>query len=71
MTNPQNLQRPFVFGRSTGVFTELGTLLESLSSGALQPATPDHERFLLVDREEAEPLSRPTDLRKNEESGSG
>ena len=59
----QNLQRPFVFGCSTvvftpeeiGILTELGTKLEALSSGAIKPATAEQEHFLLVDRNEAEP----------------
>jgi uncharacterized protein YifE (UPF0438 family) len=56
-------QQPFVFGCSTAVFTaeeiavltELGTLLESLASGAVPPTTLEHEHFLKVDRDEADP----------------
>jgi uncharacterized protein YifE (UPF0438 family) len=63
MTNSQNLQRPFVFGCSTAVFTaeeiavltEFGAFLESLSSGVIPPTTPEQEQFLEVDRDETDP----------------
>jgi uncharacterized protein YifE (UPF0438 family) len=61
----ENLKRPFVFGCSTAVFAaeeiavlnEFGALLESLASDAIPPTTPEHEHFLKVDRDEAEPKS--------------
>ena len=54
---------PFAFGCSLAVFpaeeiealTESGTRLESLAAGAVPPATPDEQHFLLVQRNEAEP----------------
>ena len=57
------LSRPFDFGCSTAVFPadELaalaasGPLMEALAAGEVEPATPDQEHFLKVDREEAEP----------------
>lgn len=63
MTPTNHLQRPFVFGCSTAVFppeevaalTEHGPLLEALAAGAVRPATPGHEHFLRVDRDEADP----------------
>jgi uncharacterized protein YifE (UPF0438 family) len=56
-------RRPFVFNCSTAIFpadelealAEYGNWLEALASGAIRPATPEQERFLQVDREEAEP----------------
>jgi uncharacterized protein YifE (UPF0438 family) len=56
-------QRPFAFRCETDIFpldelhvlTEQGNWLEALATGAIQPVSPEHERFLKVDREEAEP----------------
>ena len=65
MTPPTDLRRPFVFGCSTAVFppeevaalTESGTLLEALASGVVRPTTPEQQHFLLVDRDEADPVT--------------
>ena len=54
-------RRPFAFRCSTSVFpkdelealTESGNWLEALANGAIRPVTPEQERFLRVDREEA------------------
>ena len=59
------LNRPFEFGCSTAVFpadelaalARSGALLEALAAGEVQPATPEQEHFLRVDRDEAEPAS--------------
>jgi len=53
----------FEFGCSTAVFPvderdalrEHGSRLEALAAGSIPPATPEDERFLAVDRDEAEP----------------
>jgi uncharacterized protein YifE (UPF0438 family) len=55
--------RPFAFGCSTTIFpadelaalAEAGGRLEALAAGEAQPADAEEERFLRVDREEAEP----------------
>jgi uncharacterized protein YifE (UPF0438 family) len=56
-------RRPFAFGCSTAIFpaeelealSENGNGLEALGAGVIQPATPEQEQFLRVDREEADP----------------
>ena|SRR2546430_10236357 len=56
-------RRPFAFRCSTAIFPldELealandGNWMEALAAGAIQPVTPEQERFLRVDREEVEP----------------
>ena len=58
-------QRPFRFGCSTDIFPleELSALkargcwMEALAAGTIPPTTPEHEHFLQVDREEAEPAT--------------
>jgi uncharacterized protein YifE (UPF0438 family) len=58
-------KRPFALGCSAEVFpadelaalAEFGNWLEALASGAIRPVTPEHERFLRVDRGEAEPAT--------------
>ena len=59
-----NLERkPFRFGCSTEIFpleelrvlSERGPWLEGLAAGKMAPTTPEHEHFLQVDRDEAEP----------------
>ena len=58
-------QRPFRCGCSTDIFPldelsalqERGHSMEALAAGALAPTTPEHEHFLQVDREEAEPVT--------------
>lgn len=58
-------QRPFRLDCAPGIFPpdelhallERGTWMEALASGAISPTTPEQERFLKVDREEAEPVS--------------
>jgi uncharacterized protein YifE (UPF0438 family) len=62
---PQLEHQPFRFGCATDIFPmdELGALttrghvMEALVSGAIAPTTPEHEHFLKVDREEAEPAT--------------
>jgi len=59
----EQLNRQFHFGCQTDVFPleelgalkERGCLLEALAAGKMAPTTPEHEHFLLVDREEADP----------------
>jgi uncharacterized protein YifE (UPF0438 family) len=56
-------RRPFVFGCSTAVFPheefkalqEYGNWLEALAAGTIKPVTAEQERFLRVDRGEADP----------------
>jgi uncharacterized protein YifE (UPF0438 family) len=56
-------RRPFAFCCSTSIFpademqalSEYGNWMEALAIGAIQPMTPEHEHFLRVDREGAEP----------------
>lgn len=56
-------RRPFAFGCAVAVFPpeelavleERGNWLEALAAGKIAPVTPEQERFLRVDREEAEP----------------
>lgn len=56
-------RRPFAFGCATDIFpieeltalSERGHWMEALAAGAIAPATAEHEHFLLVDREQAEP----------------
>ena len=56
-------RRPFAFRCATAIFpddelqalTDYGNWLEALANGAIQPATAEQERFLRVDRGEAEP----------------
>ena len=56
-------QRPFQFGCVTDIFpldelaalAEYGNLLTALADGILQPLNEEQERFLRVDRDEAEP----------------
>src|SRR5580658_8060898 len=56
---------PFRFGCSTDIFpieefaalTERGDWMEALVAGRIAPTTPEHEHFLRVDREEAEPTN--------------
>ncbi len=58
-------KRPFAFACATHIFPadelalleEYGNWLEALAVGTIQPLTPEHEQFLRVDREEAEPAS--------------
>lgn len=58
-------RRPFVFGCGAHIFPEdelaalvaRGNWMQALAAGAIQPLTPAHERFLQVDREEAEPAT--------------
>lgn len=58
-----DVKRPFAFGCSLAVFpaeeiealTESGSHLEALAAGAIPPASPEDEHFLLVHRDEAEP----------------
>jgi uncharacterized protein YifE (UPF0438 family) len=58
-------QRPFHFGCSTHIFPadeldaliERGNWMEALASAVIQPATPEHDHFLLVDREQVEPVT--------------
>lgn len=58
-------RRPFRFGCSTDIFPveELGALsargcwMEAIAAGTIAPVTPEHEHFLKVDREEAEPTT--------------
>ena len=58
-------RRPFRFGCSTDVFpldefsalSERGHWMEALAAGAIAPTTPEHEHFLQVDRDEAEPAT--------------
>jgi uncharacterized protein YifE (UPF0438 family) len=59
----ENLKRPpFRFGCSKDIFpleeihalTERGHWMEALAAGTIAPTTPEHEHFLLVDREEAD-----------------
>ena len=57
--------RPFRFGCSTHIFpleeisalTARGQWMEALAAGTIAPLTPEHEHFLQVDREEAEPAN--------------
>src|SRR5262245_36223642 len=57
--------QPFHFGCETEVFpieelaalTARGSMLEALASGAVAATTPEEQHFLLVDREEAEPVT--------------
>ncbi len=62
----KNLERqPFCFGCSTDVFpmeeisalSDHGRWMEALVSGRIAPTSPEHEHFLQVDREEAEPAT--------------
>ena len=56
---------PFRFGCSTDIFpleefsalTQRGHWMEALAAGTIAPTTPEHEHFLQVDREEAEPAN--------------
>src|SRR5438874_9123211 len=56
---------PFRFGCSTDIFplaelgalTERGRWMEALAAGTIAPTTPEHEHFLQVDREQAEPAT--------------
>jgi uncharacterized protein YifE (UPF0438 family) len=56
---------PFRFGCRTDLFpqeeltalSERGHFLEGLATGAMAPTTPEHEHFLQVDRDEAEPTT--------------
>lgn len=56
-------QQPFRFGCSTEIFpveelsalAERGHWLEALAAGTIAPTTPEHEHFLQVDRDEADP----------------
>jgi uncharacterized protein YifE (UPF0438 family) len=58
-------RQPFRFGCSTDIFpleelralAEHGHWMEALAAGTIMPTTPEHEHFLQVDREEAEPAS--------------
>ncbi len=58
-------KQPFRFGCSTEIFppeelaalTERGHSLEALAAGTIAPTSPEHEHFLQVDREEAEPAT--------------
>ena len=62
-TTVKHTPAAFAFGCDVSVFpaNELkalerhGPRLEALASGAARPTTADEERFLLVDRDEAEP----------------
>jgi len=57
--------QPFRFGCQTDVFpldelgalNERGHLLEALAAGTMAPTTPEHQHFLKVDREEANPVT--------------
>ena len=59
------LRRPFAFGCSTAVFPaeefaaleEFGAWMEALANGVIRPVAPEHEHFLAVDRDEAEPVT--------------
>ena len=63
--NRPNSRQAFHFGCSTNIFpleelsalTARGHWLEALAAGASAPTTPEHEHFLQVDREEAEPVT--------------
>lgn len=56
---------PFRFGCSTHIFpldelsalTNRGYWMEGLAAGTIPPTTPEHEHFLQVDRENAEPAT--------------
>ncbi|MBM4067656.1 MAG: hypothetical protein FJ271_01740 [Planctomycetes bacterium] len=56
---------PFHFGCATDIFPleelsalqEHGQLFEALAAGAIPPTTPEHLRFLRVNREEIEPAT--------------
>jgi uncharacterized protein YifE (UPF0438 family) len=58
-------QRPFPFGCSTHIFppdelaalNDHGNWMQALAAGTIQPTTPEHEHFLLVDRDDAKPLT--------------
>lgn len=58
-------RQPFRFGCSTHIFpleeisalTARGPWMESLAAGMIAPTAPEHEHFLQVDREEAEPAT--------------
>jgi uncharacterized protein YifE (UPF0438 family) len=63
---PLQLERqPFRFGCATDIFpmdelgalTTRGHLMEALAAGDIAPTTPEHEHFLQVDRDEAEPTT--------------
>lgn len=59
------LRQPFVPGCSIAVFPadelaaleEFGAWMEALAAGTIQPISPEHEHFLAVDRDEAEPAT--------------
>lgn len=61
----QNGKQPFQFGCATDIFpleeivalNERGHLMEALVAGTIVPTTPEHEHFLRVDRDEAEPTT--------------
>jgi uncharacterized protein YifE (UPF0438 family) len=40
-----------------GALTERGHWMEALAAGTIAPATPEHEHFLRVHREEVEPAT--------------
>jgi hypothetical protein len=58
-------RRPFVFRCSTSIFPadelaalfECGNWMEALATGTIAPVSAEQEHFLLVDREEAEPVT--------------
>jgi uncharacterized protein YifE (UPF0438 family) len=63
---PDNQEpRSFHFGCSTDIFPmeelsalqQRGHLLEALAAGTIPPSTTEQEHFLLVDREETEPVT--------------
>jgi uncharacterized protein YifE (UPF0438 family) len=63
----EHLERqPFRFGCSSdfifpleelSALAEHGHWMEALAAGTIMPTTPEHEHFLQVDREEAEPAN--------------
>lgn len=58
-------QRPFRFGCATDIFpleeiaalTARGEWMEDLVAGRIAATTPEHQHFLQVDREEADPAT--------------
>lgn len=61
----QGDEKPFRFGCETDIFPleeitallQRGNWMEALVAGTIQPTTPEHEHFLQVHREEAEPVN--------------